>query len=90
MNTPERVEQINLMQNEVYIRSNTTKHFLDFSGSWCLHRHDARQFLTISAARHWCVDEGLVDVEIYVVYGDVVTMTLPVRERTPQLYTASR
>ena len=68
------------MDNEIHIRSNNTGRYLNPGGSWSALRCDARNFLTAAAAKSWCVQAGLVDVEIVVVRNALICMRVPVGE----------
>jgi len=68
------------MQNEIYVRSNVNGHYLETGGRWSVRRNNARKFLTVSEARDWCVQEGLVNVEIVVVRDALVCMRVALAE----------
>ena len=70
---------LSYMENNVHIRSSTSQwHGAD---DWNDLRENARDFLTVSAARDWCVQQGMVNVEIVVVRNALICMRIPLGER---------
>jgi hypothetical protein len=65
-------------KRDLYIRSNNTGRYLNSGGTWSALRCNARDFLTASAAKNWCIQQCLLDVEIFVVRDDLVCMRVPV------------
>jgi hypothetical protein len=70
------------MPNEVHIRSNSTGRYLNSDGRWSALRSDARDFLTATAAKNWCAETSLMNVEIVVVRDALICMRVPVGEET--------
>jgi hypothetical protein len=69
------------MDKDVHIRSHATGRYLTLEGGWSALRSDSRRFPTVIAARDWCVQEGLLGVEVVVVRDDLVCMRVPLSER---------
>ena len=69
-----------MMKNDVYIRSYSTGRYLMPLGGWSAVRTSAREFLSLSAARDWCVEGRLINVEIVVVRDELLCMRVPVQE----------
>jgi hypothetical protein len=66
------------MSNDVYIRSRTSARYLTAGGSWTASRKGSRNFLTVTLARDWCVQEALMNIEIVVVRENLICMRVPI------------